>query len=171
MRCLSRAWCIAGPSSEQCCICFGFLQRFKHLLLTSRDPAVPFPSAAPRLALSSPKNLSFSSCGPEKGAGLGSYSWLVRWPRMSAVLSLGERVLTCTGGKHSGTGTVSQSCPLFVNESDGYVAWAWFTSRLSWHPAGLDSDGTRSWTDPGYFPRGSRESCHVSGSWKMNPAS
>lgn len=72
---------------------FGLLQRFKHLLPTSRDPAVPFPSAAPRLALSNPKGLGFSSCEPEKGAGLGSYSWLVRWPWVSAVLSLGERIL------------------------------------------------------------------------------
>lgn len=157
---------------------FGLLQRFKRLLPTSRDPAVPFHSAAPGLALSNPKDLCFPSCEPETGAGLGSYSWLVRWPWVSAILSLGERVLNCTGGKHSRTGTVSQPCPLFVNESNGHVVRAWFPAGLSWSADALSIqkgwaalDGTRSQTDPGYFPWGSKESCHVSGSCKTNRAS
>lgn len=118
---------------------FGLLQKFKGLLPTSRDPAVPFHSAAPRLAFSNPTDLCFSSREPEKGVGLGSYFRLVRWPWVSAVLSLGERVLNCIGGKNSRTATVSQSCPLFVNEGNGHVVWAWFPAGLSWHPEGLGS--------------------------------
>lgn len=119
---------------------FGLLQRFECLLPTSRHPAVPFHSAAPRLALSNPKDLCFSSREPEKGAGWGSYSWLVRWPWVSAVLSPGECALNCTGGKHSRTGNVSRTCLLFVSESNGNVARAWFPMGLSWHPEGLGSN-------------------------------
>lgn len=83
---------------------FGLLQKFKHLFPTVRDLAVPFHPAVPRLALSSPKDLRFF--------------------RESSILSLGERVLNWTSGKHSRTGTAPQSCLLLVKEGGGHLAWA-----------------------------------------------
>lgn len=110
---------------------FGLLQKFKRLLPTVRDLAVPFHSAVPSLALSSPKDLRFF--------------------HDSSILSLGEHVLNWTGGKQSRTGTVPQSCLLLVKEGDGHLAWAWFPAGRSCHPEGLgstwpDQDSEGSWT-------------------------